>query len=157
MTRLWGTDSRGKINVTLLANYIPFQDPQGGPNFYMFNPGALYEIHVDNNGDGRGDVNFDFRFQKHTKATNFAGIPTFLYNDGPITTLDDANWLVPQTYNVSRNGVRIGSNLPTPPANVGPRSTPNYEANLGAAAVKTLGNGMKVFAGQRDDPFFADT
>ncbi|MEO6747925.1 MAG: DUF4331 family protein, partial [Caldimonas sp.] len=47
--------------VTILANYIPFQDPQGGPNFYQFNPGALYEIHIDNSGDGVEDLTFQFQ------------------------------------------------------------------------------------------------
>ncbi len=146
--------------LTIIANYTPNEEPAGGPNFYPFDDTVRYEIHVDNNGDGIGDVNYTFRFQKHTRANDAFGIPSFLYNDGPITSLGDAQtpgWLVPQSYNVERNGVRIGTNLPTPPANVGPRSTPHYEANLGSAAVRTLGNGMKVFAGQRDDSFFVDT
>jgi len=143
--------------LTIVANWMPNEEPAGGPNFYPFDDTVRYEIHVDNNGDGVGDINYAFQFQKHTKSTNFAGIPTFLYNDGPITSLTDPNWLVPQTYNVWRNGVRIAANLPTPPANIGPRSTPDYEANLGSKAVNTLRNGMKVFAGQRDDAFFVDT
>ena len=141
--------------LTIIANYSPFQEPAGGPNFFPFDDAVKYSIKVDNNGDGVADTTFDFRFQKHTKATNFAAIPTFLYNDGPVTSLTDPNWLVPQTYSVARNGSLIASNLLTPPANIGPRSTPNYEANLGAAAVHTVG-AMKVFAGQRDDAFFAD-
>ena len=44
--------------VTLIANYIPFQDPQGGPNFNQFNPNALYEVHIDNNGDGKEELSF---------------------------------------------------------------------------------------------------
>ncbi len=143
--------------LTIIANYTPNEEPAGGPNFYPFDDAVRYEIHVDNNGDGRADVNYTFRFTKHTKATNFAGIPTFLYNDGPVTSLHDPNWRVPQTYNVERNGVRIGTNLLTPPANIGPRSTPDYEANLGSKAVHTVKNGVKVFAGQRDDAFFVDT
>ncbi|MEO8570209.1 MAG: DUF4331 domain-containing protein [Chloroflexota bacterium] len=144
-------------SLTIIANFAPFEEPAGGPNFYPFDDTVRYEIHVDNNGDGRPDINYAFRFTKHTKATNAFRIPTFLYNDGPIASLTDSHWLVPQSYNVERNGVRIGTNLPTPPANIGPRSTPNYEANLGSAAVRTLRNGMKVFAGQRDDAFFVDT
>jgi hypothetical protein len=100
-------------------------------------------------------VSYDFRFKTRPKAENFAGIPTFLYNDGPITSLTDPNWLIPQTYNVDRNGSRIATDVMTPPANVGPRSTPDY-ASLAAAAVKSLGDGTKLFAGQRDDPFFVD-
>ena len=154
--------------LTIIANYMPNEEPAGGPNFYPFDDTVRYEIHVDNNGDGRGDVNYTFRFTKHTKATNAFGIPTYLYNDGPIDYVTDPtagphfgktdpNWLVPQTYNVERNGVRIGTNLTTAPANIGPRSTPDYEAKLGSDAVETIGRGIKVFAGQRDDAFFVDT
>ena len=142
-------------SLTIIANYIPLEEPSGGPNFFPFDDAVRYEIHVDNNGDGRADTSYTFRFSSQPKATNFAGIPTFLYNDGPITSLTDPNWLVPQTFDVERNGTRVGSGLPTPPANIGPRSTPNYET-LAASAVTTLGDGTKVFAGQRDDAFFVD-
>lgn len=142
-------------SLTIIANYVPLQEPAGGPNFFPFDDAVRYEIHVDNNGDARTDVRYDFRFKTRPVIKNFAGIPTFLYNDGPITSLTDENWLVPQTYNVDRNGVRIASNIYTPPANIGPRSTPDYAATA-ASAVKTLGNGTRLFAGQRDDPFFVD-
>jgi hypothetical protein len=142
-------------SLTIIANYIPLEEPPGGPNFFPFDDNVRYEIYVDNNGDGKPDVTYTFRFKTRPKGRNFAGIPTFLYNDGPITSLTDPNWLVPQTYNVDRNGTRIASTLRTPPANVGPRSTPDYAA-LAATAVKTLANGTKIFAGQRDDPFFVD-
>jgi hypothetical protein len=141
--------------LTIIANYIPLEEPAGGPNFFPFDDTVRYEIYVDNNGDGRPDTSYAFRFSSQTKATNFAGIPTFLYNDGPITSLADENWLTPQTYDVERNGTQIGNDLPTPPANIGPRSTPNY-ASLAAAAVNELPDGTKVFAGQRDDAFFVD-
>ena len=55
--------------VTILANYIPRQDPQGGPSFFMFDPNALYEIHIDNNGDGVEDITFQFQFKNTSKAT----------------------------------------------------------------------------------------
>ncbi len=141
--------------LTIIANYVPLQEPAGGPNFFPFDPAVLYEIKVDNDGDGDVDVNYGFQFATQTTPNNFAGIPTYLYNDGPVTTLNDANLLVKQTYTVKRNGVSIGSGLRTAPANIGPRSTPNYEATA-AQAVRTLGNGTKVFAGQRDDAFFVD-
>ena len=54
--------------VTILANYIPFQDPQGGPNFYQFNPNALYEIHIDNTGAGKEALTFQFRFTSTSKS-----------------------------------------------------------------------------------------
>src|SRR5207245_850899 len=89
---------------------------------------------------------------------------TFLYDVGPIKSLDDPNWNRPQTYSVtlikhgpgnSTTSEVLGENVPTPPDNVGPRSTPNYGA-LADAAVTSLPGGIKVFAGQRDDPFYVD-
>src|ERR1017187_2623924 len=70
--------------VTLIANYIPLQEPAGGPNFYEFGDDVLYEIHIDNNGDGRPNISYQFRFE--TRLTT----PTsFLYNTGPIRSLSD--------------------------------------------------------------------
>jgi hypothetical protein len=140
--------------VTIVADYIPFEEPAGGPNFSNFDENARYDLHVDNNGDGRDDVTYRFRFRTRTRNEK-----TFLYNTGPISSLDDPNWNVRQFYSVTRvEGRRrtvLGANLPSPPDNIGPRSTPNY-GNLAAAAVNTLPGGINVFAGQRDDPFFVD-
>jgi hypothetical protein len=145
--------------VTMVANYIPLESPAGGPNFPAFDDTVLYEIHVDNNGDASEDLTYQFRF--HTETRN---PETFLYNTGPITSLDDPNWNRPQTYSVtlvqrgpghSERSEVLGTDLPTPPDNIGPRSTPNYDA-LAAAAVRNLPGGIRVFAGQRDDPFFVD-
>ncbi|MGH9260490.1 MAG: DUF4331 family protein, partial [Acidimicrobiales bacterium] len=69
--------------VTIITNYLPVEAPAGGPNFYEFGDDVLYEIHVDNNGDGKPDITYQFRFE--TKNTN---PNTFLYNTGPITALD---------------------------------------------------------------------
>ena len=150
--------------VTIIANYIPLESPAGGPNFPAFDDSVLYEIHVDNDGDSKEDLTYQFRFR--TKTVNR---DTFLYNTGPIGSLDDPNWNRPQTYSVRlvrhRDGSGrheesdrdevLGVNLSTPPDNIGPRSTPNYEA-LAASAVHDIPRGIKVFAGQRDDPFFVD-
>ncbi len=141
--------------LTIIANYVPLEEPAGGPNFFPFDPAVRYEIKIDNNGDGKSDITYRFKFKTRTQAKNFAGIPTYLYNDGPVTTLNDENLLVKQTYSVERNGVEIGDGLRTAPANVGPRSTPNYAATA-AQAVHSLKYGTKVFAGQRDDAFFVD-
>ena len=73
--------------VTLIANYIPLEEPDGGPNFYEFGDDVLYEIHVDNDGDGGSNVAFQFRFQTQVRNPN-----TFLYNTGQITSLDSPNW-----------------------------------------------------------------
>jgi hypothetical protein len=145
--------------VTIVANYIPLEAPAGGPNFPAFDDTVLYEINIDNDGDSKEDLSYQFRFETQTRNPD-----TFLYNTGPITSLDDPAWNRAQTYSVwlvkhRRNGLGraelLGKNLQTPPDNIGPRSTPNYEA-LADAAVATLPGGIKVFAGQRDDPFFVD-
>ena len=141
--------------VTLIANYIPLEEPAGGPNFNKFGDDVLYALHVDNDGDAEDDVTYQFRFRTQIRNPN-----TFLYNTGPITSLDDPDWNIRQTYSVTRVGDRrrgevLGENLSTPPVNIGPRSTPDY-ASLATSAVLTLPGGIKVFAGQRDDPFFVD-
>ena len=73
--------------VTMIANYIPLQEPAGGPNFYEFGDDVLYEIHVDNDADGQADISYQFRFQTQLRDPD-----TFLYNVGPIRSLDSPNW-----------------------------------------------------------------
>ncbi len=140
--------------VTLIANYVPFQEPNGGPNFYPFDDSVLYEIKVDHNADAVEDITYQFRFRSVQQNPD-----TFLYNTGPITDVNDADWNLKQLYTVTRidNGVStvLGTDIPTPPANIGPKSTPDYPS-LQAQAVRDLAGGVKVFAGQSDDPFFAD-
>jgi hypothetical protein len=140
--------------VTFVANWIPLEEPAGGPNFYRFGDDVLYQINIDNNGDANDDIVYEFRFKTEIQNPN-----TFLYNTGPITSLTDPDFNVRQSYSVTRirYGVRtvLGRDLATPPVNIGPRSTPSY-APLAAAAVYTLPDGSSVFAGQRDDPFFVD-
>src|SRR6266581_3923343 len=140
--------------VTLIANYIPLQGPAGGPNFYEFGDDVLYEIHIDNNGDGRADVSYRFRF-----TTTVVNPDTFLYNTGPIQALNSPNWNRRQTYDVTvqsgSSSRTIGTRLTCPPCNIGPLSTPGYAA-LAAQAVHDLGGGMTVFAGQRAEGFYVD-
>jgi hypothetical protein len=140
--------------VTLIANYIPLQAPAGGPNFYEFGDDVLYEIHIDNNGDAQPDVTYQFRFQ-----TRLRNPETFLYNTGPIQSLDSPNWNRRQFYSVTRvaNGRSrvLGRDLNCPPCNIGPLSTPDYPA-LAAAAVHDLPGGGHVFAGQRAEGFYVD-
>ena len=121
--------------VTIVANYIPLEEPAGGPNFNEFADDVLYELKVDNNGDGREDVSYQFEFSTQTRNGN-----TFLYNTGPIDTLSDTDWNRPQTYKVTRvskgKTTILAKGVPTPPVNIGPRSTPNYgslDAGRGAA------------------------
>src|SRR3954468_12079812 len=73
--------------VTLIANYIPFQAPDGGPNFYEFGNDVAYDIHISNKGKGRADITY--RFQFHTRIRD---PKTFLYNPGPISGIHDPAW-----------------------------------------------------------------
>src|SRR5579872_297156 len=140
--------------VTLIANYIPLEGPAGGPNFYAFGDDVLYEIHVDNNGDAEPDVTFQFRF-----STALADPDTFLYNTGPITSLNSKNWNRRQTYSVTRvtggGSTVLAGGLSCPPCNIGPLSTPDYPA-LAQSAVHQLHGGIRVFAGQRAEGFYVD-
>ena len=149
--------------ATLIANFVPFQEPAGGPNFHRFSDDVKYEVKVDNTGDGNEDVTYEFRFK-----TQIRNPSTFLYNTNTITydakRGEYTNLNLVQTYTVrkitrdskGRTYVRtLGRDLLTPPNNVGPRSTPNYES-LVAPAIATVRDGTKVFAGQRDDPFYVD-
>jgi hypothetical protein len=142
--------------VTIIANYIPLESPDGGPNFYEFGSDVLYAINIDNDGDGKADISYLFEFQSET--TN---LDTFLYNTGPIGSLTDPNWNRRQTYTVTRvnrNGKMkvLGAGLPCPPCNIGPLSTPDYENSLADPAIEQVGNGITVFAGQRAEGFYVD-
>lgn len=140
--------------VTLIASYVPLELPYGGPNFHRFSDNALYEIKVDNNGDCQEDISFQFQFRTKVKNPN-----TFLYNLGPIDSINSANLNVTQSYTVRmiKNGVAttLGSNLLTAPINVGELSNPDYDT-VAAQAIHSLSGGGKVFAGPRDDGFFVD-
>jgi len=139
--------------VVLIANFIPLQKPDGGPNFYEFGDDVLYEIHVSNTNKLESDIRYQFRFS--TKVRNPG---SFLYNTGPITNIEDKTWNRPQSYSLTRviNGKSrvLASDLPCPPVNVGARSTPDYAA-LADQAVHSIGT-RKVFAGQRADAFHVD-
>ena len=141
--------------VTLIANYIPLQGPDGGPNFYEFGDDVVYDIHVDNNGDGLADITYRFKFTVKVRNPN-----TFLYNTGPIAALDSQNFNRRQFYTVSKldkegHETVLGTDLAAPPCNIGPRSTSNYAA-LAEKAVYTLSSGEQVFAGQRLEGFYVD-
>ena len=142
--------------VTFIANWIPLEEPAGGPNFNKFGDDIRYRINIDNNGDASDDIIYEWRFTTRVLNPN-----TFLYNTGPITSLNDPDFNIRQYYSlakIERPGDErhiIAEGLATPPVNIGPRSTPNYEA-LAQAAVYDLPGGYKSFVGQRDDPFFVD-
>jgi hypothetical protein len=141
--------------VTLIANYVPLQGPAGGPNFFEFGDDVLYEIHVDNDGDGKADVTYQFRFETKVRNEN-----TFLYNTGPILDLDSPNWNRRQFYTVTKvdgrgRRTQLAKNQPCPPCNIGPLSTPDYP-KLARQAVRGIGQGRTVFAGQRAEGFYVD-
>ena len=141
--------------ITIASNWVPFEDPAGGPNFYRFDDNARYYINIDNTGDGVADIRYRFEFETKTRNPN-----SFLYTNGqPVDSVESENLNVVQTYSVTREEIGGGSeviaeDLPTPPSNVGPKTIPDYE-KVQAGAVQELPGGGKVFAGQREDPFFA--
>lgn len=141
--------------VTLIANWVPFEEPNGGPNFYPWATDARYDLNIDANGDGKPDVTYRYTFRNDDKR----GTTTFLYNNGPVTSLDDENLLFRQRYTLQR--IRDGkAEVLTDqgiaaPSRVGQASMPDYQA-LRDAAVHDLPGGTRTFAGQTEDPFFLD-
>ena len=164
--------------VTMIANFIPFQDPQGGPNFYQFDENALYEIHVDNNGDAKEDITFQFRFKNTSKQTALTiggkSVKIPLINSSTISGVNPASLNVRETYTIDivkgdrRGGMRTrlagatggATEFDKPVDNIGDKtfgSATAYEtyANLHMynVAMGTCGTG-RVFVGQRKEPFF---
>ena len=166
--------------VTILANYQPFQDPQGGPNFFMFDPQALYEIHIDNNGDAVEDLTFQFRFKNTSKATALTvggkAVKIPLINSGPISGVNPATLNVRETFTLDlvRGGRRMGSRsnisvtnaaggaaeFDKPVDNIGDKvfgSNAAYSAyanqHIYNVAIPGCGTG-RVFVGQRKEPFY---
>ena len=161
--------------VTLIADYLPLQDPYGGPNYFALDPDALYEIHVDNDGDAKEDLTFQFRFKNTLKNTRFTvggkkvAIP--LINSGAIAAGNTANLNVIETYDVTlvrgdrRKGARAAiTNADTgsatfekPVDNIGNKSIPDYAAYAAAHVYNVripgcAGTG-RMLVGQRKDPF----
>jgi Domain of unknown function (DUF4331) len=153
--------------VDLIMNVIPGEEPSSGPNYWNFDPSVTYAFNVDNDRDGvANDVRFEFHFQNEIRGIvrdaklplsyvgGITGVPA-------ITDLDSPGFGLRQHYTVTmfhgseRKGQVLASGLIAAPSNVGPRTMPNYDA-LAAQGIYDLGNGMKVFAGQRDDPFYID-
>ncbi len=146
-----------KRSITLAANWIPFEEPAGGPNFYPFAEDARYTVKVDNDGDAAADITYRWRFKDHYRTKD-----TILYNTGSVTSLNDPDLNFRQTYTLTevRNGKSrvIARNFPVAPSRVGNASMPDY-GKLRNQAVKTIDegrNGIRTFAGQADDPFFLD-
>jgi len=161
--------------VTLIANYLPLQDAYGGPNYFTLDPQALYEIHVDNNGDGVEDLTFQFRFRKKTQglAVTVGGksVPIPLVNIGPVSSSDMSAQNVAETYTLTlvRGDRRHGMAAPVvdaatgsesfekPLDNIGAKSIPGYAAYANSfihpISIPGCAQPGKVFVGQRKDGF----
>ncbi|MBX3012778.1 MAG: DUF4331 domain-containing protein [Caldilineaceae bacterium] len=146
-------------NVVLVGSWIPFEGPEGGPNYFEWDDSALYDLYVDNDGDAQADITYTLSSKVEVKNLN-----TFLYNVNSITSLGDPDWnrqqfiTVTETTADGASTVLIG-NKSTAPVNIGEKSTPNYQA-LADEAIYDAADGvpgnLKVFAGQTDDPFWVD-
>ncbi|MBI1891904.1 MAG: DUF4331 domain-containing protein [Burkholderiales bacterium] len=166
----------GRSNyVTLIANYVPLQDAYGGPNYFAMDPDALYEIHVDNNGDGKEDITFQFRFNTQNKDAklNIGGkqvaIPLVINGSGDINSVNSSAANVRETYTIdvvrgdrrsgTRQSVSNGSStsFDKPLDNIGNKSIKDYAAYAGkhihTATIPGCNVPGKVFVGQRKDPF----
>jgi hypothetical protein len=146
-------------SVTFVANWIPLEEPAGGPYFGKLDPDARYYVKIDNTGDGYEDVAYRWVFHQKFRNPN-----SFLYAAPTVTSADDPNINFVQTYDLYRvtyknrkeSGERlILRNAPVAPDNVGPKTIPNYEAVSNSAIKGVLGGG-KSFVGPADDPFFVD-
>jgi len=155
--------------VDLIMNVIPGEEPSAGPNYYNFDPTVTYAVNVDNNMDGvANDVRFEFKFRNEIRGVPAAAKLPLSYVGGvtgipPITSLDgpgSEGLGLRQRYSVTliRGGetTLIADGLIVVPSNVGPRTMPSYDT-LAAQGINTLAGGnVRVFAGQRDDPFYID-
>jgi uncharacterized protein DUF4331 len=143
-----------KNSVTLIANFIPFEEPNGGPNFYPFEDGSRYDINIDNDGDAKADIVYRWQFKSQDKR----GVSTFLYNNGVVNSVKDKTLLFKQTYTLTKiehRRSKVIARGTAAPSNVGLASMPDYKKLRDEAITKVRGGG-KSFAGQADDPFFAD-
>ncbi|WP_406349170.1 DUF4331 domain-containing protein [Streptomyces sp. NBC_00144] len=142
--------------VTLVANWIPFEEPNGGPNFYPFANDARYNIKIDSDGNGKPDTTYTWAFTDHIRDS----ANQFLYNTGVVKTLNDETLNFRQTYTLTATDAgghtkTLLKDAPAAPSDVGPASMPDY-ASLRKQATVSLPNGGKTYAGQASDPFFLD-
>ncbi len=141
--------------VTVVANWQPFSEPNGGPNFYPFAEHTAHDINIDNDGDAKADITYRWTFD-----TSYQNPNTFLYNTGPVTSLTDPDLNVRQTYTLERitkHGTKkLLRQAKVAPSFTGAASMPNYAALSDAAVTPYAAGKAKSFAGQADDAFFAD-
>lgn len=160
--------------VTLIANYLPLQDPYGGPNYFSLDPNALYEIHVDNNGDAKEDITFQFRFKNTLKSTALTigdkSVPIPLIQSGTVSDPRAASLNLNETFTVDvvrgdrRSGTRAsvsnaagGATFDKPVDNIGKKTIGDYAAyaakHIYTVSIPGCSQPGKVFVGQRKDPF----
>jgi len=154
-------------NVSLIANWSPFSEPAGGPNFFPWDTSAAYDINIDNNGDAKPDLIYRWTFKDVDKrgtarlGVGSGGPGTFLYADGPVTTLKDDNLLFRQTYDLSvidgkgKQTTLVKDGL-VAPSNVGKATIPDYKVLRAEAAATPVVGGGRSYVGQADDPFYLD-
>lgn len=144
--------------VVLISNFVPFQFPSAGPNFYPFDPNVLYEIMIDNSGDAVEDITYQFRFRTEIRNPN-----TFLYNTGVVTSIGDPDLNVRQFMTVTRvigprrsgAATQIATDVAVHPSHVGVSSMPDYHVQI-QDDVHPEVQGMRMFAGQREEGFYID-
>jgi hypothetical protein len=144
--------------ATLIANWAPFSEPAGGPNFFPWATDAQYNINIDNNGDAKPDITYrwtmkDVDVRGTTKHGDTVG-GTFLYNDGPVNSFNDK--ITYTAAGVENPPVRILTDKEVAPSNVGEASMPNYAALRQEAVTSGTTGALKSYVGQADDPFFLD-
>jgi hypothetical protein len=158
----------GNADKVVLLMDVMSEEPSSGPNYFNFDPSVTYAFNVDNDRDGKAeDVSFEFKFRNEIRGTVQDADLFLSYLGGagpfpPITALDGPGSEgigLRQRYDVTmvRDGhrTRIARGLIAVPSNVGPRTMPNY-ASLAQQGVNSIGSGIRVFAGQRQDPFYID-
>ncbi len=137
-----GTGGRSDY-VTLIANYQPLQAPYGGPNYFQLDPNALYEIHLDNNGDAKEDITFQFRFNNKLNSVALpigtASTPIPLIQAGTVSRLTDPNLNLNETYsvNIVRGDRRKGTVQAVTKSD---GSTRTFEKPVDYIGAKTLGD-----------------
>jgi hypothetical protein len=158
-TDVWAFVSEDRPDtVTLIASWIPFEEPAGGPNFYAWGDGVRYDINIDNDHDAKPDLIYRWVFDSRYRNPN-----TFLYNTDVVTSLNDPDLNFRQTYDLIRVNRDTGkqktlvNDAPSAPSNVGAASMPSYNDNLFDAATIEFGPAPSMtWAGQSDDAFFLD-
>jgi hypothetical protein len=152
-------------NVTFILNVDPLLEPANGPNYFPFDPSVLYEMLIDNDQDGIPDVVFQFRFNTEIRDPKlFTGFVGGIAGIPPITALSGAgseglsliqNYTITMVKHGQSTVLNGGQTLYAVPSNVGPLTMPNYQS-LFNQGIYSLGNGVTVWAGTADDPFFID-